>query len=72
MKDKLEKNHHKGIYYKTKKFFLTSALTASLFTVIFVPTYIAIRNSENQKMQKAEEEVETVQTPSEAEGLLSF
>ncbi len=45
MKDKLYKSHHKGLYYKTRKALVATAILLSAFTAISVPTYINIKKS---------------------------
>lgn len=42
MKDKLVKFHHKGGYYRTRKFFLAAVLLASISTAVAVPTYVGV------------------------------
>lgn len=54
MKDKLYKSNHKGIYYKTRKALITSAVVISGFACVSVPTYI---NYKNEAQAKAEIEV---------------
>ena len=45
MKDKLYKTHHKGLYYKTRKALIASAIVLSVFTAVSVPTYINVKKS---------------------------
>lgn len=58
MKDKLHKNHHKGIYYKSRQFLITSVICALGVAVVAVPTYIVIDNYHTAQITKAEEEKE--------------
>ena len=55
MKDKLYKNHHKGIYYKTRKALIVSGIFLSLFGAISIPTYINYKNSKSPAAEKREE-----------------
>ena len=45
MKDKLYKSNHKGLYYKTRKALIASAIVLSVFTAVSVPTYINIKKA---------------------------
>ena len=45
MKDKLYKSNHKGLYYKTRKTLIASAIVLSVFTAVSVPTYINAKKS---------------------------
>lgn len=57
MKDKLIKNHHKGIYYRMKNLGITTAVVLGVGFVVAVPTYNAIKASEDLKVQAQNEEV---------------
>jgi len=56
MKDKLVKFHHKGSYYRVKKFFIAVVAVFSLGSMIAIPTYIFV-NSSMQKTTKADDNV---------------
>ena len=56
MKDKLHKNHHRGIHYRVKAFFLVFVVFASAIAIAIIPTYIVISDS-IEKTTKAEPEV---------------
>ena len=58
MKDKLYKSHHKGIYYKTRKALITSAVVFGAFVAVSVPTYINIKNVSKVKHEVLREHVE--------------
>ena len=65
MKDKLQKNHHKGIYYRAKKVFLSSLFILAFSATILIPTYIAVKTTSTEKMNKAAEESEVVENSGE-------
>lgn len=58
MKDKLYKNHHRGIYYRVKAFFFVFALFAGAMAVAVIPTYIAIKENVKEPTHAQVEEVE--------------
>lgn len=59
MKDKIKKNGHKGLYYKTRRFFIGSIIVTSLFAAIALPTYIYNKyNNEQQSHAKDNNETE--------------
>ena len=49
MKDKLVKNHHKGIYFTLRKATLVILASATFAVAIVVPTYIVSNISANKK-----------------------
>ena len=53
MKDKLVKNHHRGIYYRARAFFLFFVVLASGVTVAIIPTYIALKGTNNKEATRA-------------------
>ena len=55
MKDKLVKFHHTGLYYNFRKLGFVFLAVISLGTIVAVPTYITMREINNQA-QHAEEE----------------
>lgn len=54
MKDKLIKNHHKGIYYKSRQFCIGFAVCSFGIALVGVPTYIAINSSIKAQVTNAE------------------
>ena len=58
MKDKLYKTYHKGLYYKTRKFLIGSAVVLSAFTAVFVPTYINLKQAKKANVEKLCEHLE--------------
>jgi len=56
MKDKLVKNHHKGIYFTLRKMTLVLVASATFVVAVVVPTYIVSTLSKNKKAGIAEEE----------------
>ena len=58
MKDKLYKSNHKGLYYKTRKTLIASAIVLSVFTAVSVPTYINAKKSIEAEKKAAREYVE--------------
>ena len=60
MKDKLYKSNHKGIYYKTRKALIASAVVLSAFVAVSVPTYINFKNVSKVKHEVLKEHVEIV------------
>ena len=56
MKDKLVKNHHKGIYFALRKWTLILLAGATFIVAIVVPTYIVSNLGTNQRPLIAEEE----------------
>lgn len=65
MKDKLVKNHHRGIYYRARAFFLFFVVFASAVTVAIVPTYIALKGTVKKEATRAvnEQEVQDEKDP---------
>ena len=55
MKDKLVKFHHRGMYYRLRKIGFVLLAVISIGTIVAVPTYITMREINNQA-QHAEEE----------------
>ena len=55
MKDKLVKFHHKGIYYKFRKLGFVLLAVISLGTIVAVPTYITMREINNQAVHAEEQ-----------------
>ena len=77
MKDKLVKNHHKGIYYKTRQVFVGSIIAAAGFAVVAVPTYITMSSNaatlaQSSNNDEDEEDKNKEETPVEAAKLMSF
>lgn len=60
MKDKIKKNGHKGLYYKTRRFFIGSIVVTSLFAAVALPTYIYNKYN-NQQQSHAKEDNQTEQ-----------
>ncbi len=62
MKDKLEKRHHKGLYYRIRRFFMVTVFGASITAAILIPTYIAngyrTSNATNAQEEVVEKEDE--------------
>lgn len=58
MYDKLTKNNHKGIYYKTRRIMIVTAVILGLGCSIAIPTYISIQKNDSTLSTKAEESVE--------------
>ncbi|MCR5505394.1 MAG: hypothetical protein K6F07_00140 [Bacilli bacterium] len=56
MKDKLVKNHHKGIYFTMKKWTLILLASATFIVAVVVPTYIMANIQANKTAGIAEEE----------------
>ena len=56
MKDKLYKTHHKGIYYRIRRFFTFSLFSLTIVAAIAIPTYIASQNK-NIDVTSAQEQV---------------
>lgn len=48
MKDKLVKNHHHRLYYRFRKLGILTLALISFGTIVAVPTYITVREIENQ------------------------
>ena len=57
MKDKLVKNHHKGIYYRTRQILVGSAVAIGVGAMVAVPTYITINQNEQLRVKAQEVEV---------------
>ena len=55
MKDKLQKNHHKGAYYSFRRFLLATVAFFLLSGAIAVPTYI-VQSSKAKKIAMYAEE----------------
>ena len=70
MKDKLVKNHHYGIYYKVRNFFIAFAAVGCLGLAIAVPTYIGIQNHKEAQLLAEGEEDEN--SGENLEGLESY
>ena len=45
MKDKLKKNHHRGVYYRVKAIFFVFAVFTGAIAVAVIPTYILIKEN---------------------------
>ena len=56
MKDKLVKNHHKGIYFTLRKMTLILLASATFAVAVVVPTYIVSTLGKDKKAGIAEEE----------------
>lgn len=56
MKDKLFKNHHHRLYYRFRKLGVFTLAIISFGTIVAVPTYITLREIENQT-QHAEQNI---------------
>ena len=77
MKDKLIKNHHKGIYYKTRQVFVGSIIAAAGFAVVAVPTYITMNSNaatlaQTQDNDDEDENKNKEENPAEIKALLSY
>ena len=59
MKDKLRKNHHKGMYYRIRNFLTTTVLFATLGLLVGIPTYFSV--TAHNKTNAESEEVEVVE-----------
>lgn len=73
MKDKLQKNHHKGAYYSFRRFLLATVAFFLLSGAIAVPTYIVL-TKQAETSSKAEEKVEEKKDDQENENsyILSY
>ena len=58
MKDKLYKNHHRGIYYKVKAFFIAFVLLVTMTAVSVIPTYIIIKDHAKEQTNATQEVVD--------------
>lgn len=54
MKDKLFKNHHKGIYYLLRNAAFSTILIASATSLVAIPTYISLKAREEPTIAKEE------------------
>lgn len=59
MKDKLVKNNHRGIYYKTRRAILGAVISAACLAIIAVPTYISVNNSIKASLAQTDDEDDT-------------
>lgn len=57
MKDKLVKNHHKGMYYRMRKATIFILASFTLAVAIVVPTYISSKTHNNPATGYAAEKV---------------
>lgn len=60
MKDKLRKNHHKGMYYRIRNFLTTTVLFATLGLLVGIQTYLSVNshsktNAETEQVEEVEE-----------------
>lgn len=62
MKDKLVKNHHKGIYFTLRKWTLIMLASATFIVAIVVPTYIVSHINSTKQAGIATEEPVLVDT----------
>ena len=53
MKDKLEKNNHKGTYYRARNCGVFGGLFAVMAVAIFIPTYISSISSSTVRAERA-------------------
>ena len=67
MKDKLVKNHHKGIYFTLKRWTLVLLASATFIVAIVVPTYIAAHMTVGKQASVAEEEPAVVEVAKDDE-----
>ncbi len=77
MKDKLVKNHHKGIYYKSRQVFVGTIIAAAGFAVVAVPTYITMNANtatmaQTQNDDEDEDNENKDTTSTEKQELLSY
>lgn len=61
MKDKLYKNHHKGLYYKARRVGLVSVVVFSGIIAVSVPTYINITREQAALAEKEKQEEEIIE-----------
>lgn len=59
MKDKLVKFHHKGHYYRARKFLIAVVAVFSLGSMIAIPTYIISNSTATTASAEERENVET-------------
>ena len=64
MKDKLEKNNHKGSYYLVKKLSIALLIVSSVIFAVAIPTYI-ISMSKKKNIGMAQETSSEVQQEEE-------
>ena len=57
MKDKLRKNHHKGMYYRIRNFLTTVVLFATLGLLVGIPTYFSVTSKSKAHADSEQEEV---------------
>ena len=57
MKEKLYKTNKKRGYYRFRSFLMISFMVLSAAVVISVPTYIALRNNDNEAVSSKAEEL---------------
>ena len=67
LKDKLVKTHHKGIYYKTRKFVIGIICGFTFCAAIVVPTYISTTMKNNHHAGLAEEDTRSSEVVEEKE-----
>ena len=72
LKDKIEKTHRKGYYFKAKKIGIFVSLFSIVSAFIIIPTYIAINNHQQEIDSKADNEQEETPTKEEVEPLLNY
>ena len=72
MKNKLVKNHHKGIYYKTRHFLIGSAVFVAGLAVVAIPTYITINSQINASLAKEDEDDDKNNKKEQEEQYLSY
>ena len=63
MKDKLYKNHHRGIYYRVKIFFFIFAVFSGAMAIAIIPTYLVLKEGVKEPTHATVEEV--VEDPKE-------
>ena len=58
MKDKVEKLHRKGYYFKAKKIGIGLSIFSIAAAFIFIPTYISFKLQPSETTSKADNETE--------------
>lgn len=68
MKDKLVKNHHKGIYYRSRRILVGTAVAMCVGFMVAVPTYITINQREQLRVKAQDDEVVEDENKNEQDG----
>ena len=72
MKDKLNKTHHKRLFYASRRLCLLTLIAFGGVATFAVPTYISLRNTEIERLKAEEKEEEEDNSSSSEETTLSY